>query len=386
MERISVYVVDLSTDKKKRKYLYFQWIDPTTGKRKTKSSKCKTKREAERAAKDFEDKLNRHRTTGDGSLLWDEFVTLYTEEHLSSLEFVSQKRVISILNIFKKISDPQRLSNVTTAVLSAYATKLRSDKWKRSEATIAAHLSRISTAMLWAKGQGYVDEVPRIPKVTRARSPRAKGRPLTGPEFVKFLRSVSAVVGRAAAKSWRRLLIGLWLSGLRLDEALNLTWNYGDGIWIDTSGEYPLLGVSAESEKGKSDRLLPLTPDFARWLMAHTPEGARAGSVFPLVKQRHKDVIRMDHVSKVISEIGEKSGIVVSGTGKFCSSHDLRRSFGLRWAQKVMPADLQQLMRHADISTTLRFYAISDAQNFAARLWSLSTPPTTPPEKDKPQQ
>jgi hypothetical protein len=36
--------------------------------------------------------------------------------------------------------------------------------------------------------------------------------------------------------------------------------------------------------------------------------------------------------------------------------HDLRRAFGERWASLVMPAHLQQLMRHESIATTLRYY------------------------------
>jgi hypothetical protein len=34
-----------------------------------------------------------------------------------------------------------------------------------------------------------------------------------------------------------------------------------------------------------------------------------------------------------------------------------------------MPAQLQQLMRHADISTTMSFYAIAEAETFAQQLW-----------------
>jgi hypothetical protein len=34
---------------------------------------------------------------------------------------------------------------------------------------------------------------------------------------------------------------------------------------------------------------------------------------------------------------------------KYASAHDLRRAFGLRWSSRVMPAVLQQLMRHESI-------------------------------------
>ena len=40
--------------------------------------------------------------------------------------------------------------------------------------------------------------------------------------------------------------------------------------------------------------------------------------------------------------------MLVSQTGKtkYASAHDMRRSFGDRWAELVMPAVLQQLTRH----------------------------------------
>jgi integrase len=42
------------------------------------------------------------------------------------------------------------------------------------------------------------------------------------------------------------------------------------------------------------------------------------------------------------------------------SLHDLRRSFGSRYAAVVPAPVLQRLMRHADIKTTLAFYTNVD--------------------------
>ena len=48
---------------------------------------------------------------------------------------------------------------------------------------------------------------------------------------------------------------------------------------------------------------------------------------------------------------------------------DLRRSFGERWAARIMPPDLMLLMRHESIETTLRFYVGRSAQRTAKTLW-----------------
>jgi integrase len=49
--------------------------------------------------------------------------------------------------------------------------------------------------------------------------------------------------------------------------------------------------------------------------------------------------------------------LVRRGKDGLCTLHDLRRAFGSRWAAKVPAQVLQRMMRHADIKTTLEFYA-----------------------------
>jgi integrase len=71
--------------------------------------------------------------------------------------------------------------------------------------------------------------------------------------------------------------------------------------------------------------------------------------------------------SSLVSRL--RSFIVSKADNKFASAHDLRRSFGTRWAKRFMPAVLQKLMRHSAIETTLRYYADIDADNLAADLW-----------------
>ena len=75
-------------------------------------------------------------------------------------------------------------------------------------------------------------------------------------------------------------------------------------------------------------------------------------------------------VGKIVSRIGEKAGVIVNPkTGKFASAHDLRRSFGDRWSEALMPADLMVLMRHETIDTTMRYYVRRQAKSTAAKLW-----------------
>lgn len=77
-------------------------------------------------------------------------------------------------------------------------------------------------------------------------------------------------------------------------------------------------------------------------------------------------------IGSVVCKIGEAANVKVSEDGgkvKFASAHDLRRSFGERWASRVMPNVLQELMRHDNIQTTLRYYVGQNAKRTSAILW-----------------
>ena len=47
----------------------------------------------------------------------------------------------------------------------------------------------------------------------------------------------------------------------------------------------------------------------------------------------------------------------------------LRRAFGSIWPRRVMPPVLKKLMRHADISTTLKYYVTLDSDDLGQKLW-----------------
>jgi integrase len=193
------------------------------------------------------------------------------------------------------------------------------------------------------------------------------GGPITQEEFERMLKAAE-VVRPNDSGIWKGLLEGLWLSGLRLGEALELSWDVDAGISVDLTGKYPCFVMAAESENGFRDRRLPITPGFAAVLIATRSED-QVGKVFSVAKD-----FGLDRVSRVISKIGEKAGVVVDKEQeKYASAHDLCRAFGTRWATRVTPAVLQQLMRHASIETTLKFYVEQNADVLASELWKFNS-------------
>ena len=75
--------------------------------------------------------------------------------------------------------------------------------------------------------------------------------------------------------------------------------------------------------------------------------------------------------SQWIGRFGEAASVKTKadddGTAKFATANDFRRAFGTRWANKGWPVlQLQQIMRHSSIQTTLNYYAEVDAYHTAA--------------------
>lgn len=319
----------------------------------------------------------------------------YEEKALAGLAETTFRKASGVLDAFTEAVKPRLLASVTADLLSRYEKHLRDGS--RAETTIKGHLAHLSAALSWAAEKGLIAVAPKIRMPRRAKKPKLmKGRPVTAGEFERMLAAVPAVLfpegvpvkedrKPAILDSWVFFLRGLWVSGLRLDESMHLAWQPGaGGISIDgLDGAEPMLLVPAEAEKGHEDRLLPMAPEFAE-LLRTVPQARRTGYVFdPRPRQqRYGRYLTAHRVGLVVSAIGEAAGVLVAerfkpgGPGKtgkivkkWASTHDLRRSFGERWAPRVMPAVLQELMRHESIQTTMRYYVGQNARRTAAILW-----------------
>ena len=373
MNEIKVTVVKFPD----RPSLMLRHIDPSTGKQKHKSAKTHLKRDAERAAAKWENEL-REGIVDCGNVTWADFRERYENEVLASYAETTDLKAQGRMNALEKHLAPRLLRDITSERLSHFQMKLRQDGL--AEATIKGHLVGIMAALRWAVKIGWLARVPKVDMPKRARGGlQMKGRPITGEEFDRMIAAVPKVVSAELADSWRHYLRGMWLSGLRLKESLELTWDDETKLRVDLQpGEHPMLRIPAALQKSNRDQLLPMAPEFAEFLM-ETPEAARTGYVFNPAARR-KCGPRLGHfcVSETVAAIGRKAGVKVkieAGTKdgepkvKFASLHDLRRSFGERWASRVMPPVLKELMRHESIDTTMRYYVGRNAKSTAAVLW-----------------
>lgn len=364
-----------------------QWLDPISGRKRTKSSgvrdtgKARDRKDADAKARELEQLLRRGVAALPSELSWESFRERYENEHAASLAKDTAAKIGTVCNFIEEHLNPRRLHDLTDERISRLALILREQK--KSESTIKSYMGQLKAMLRWAVAQKLLPACPTIPTIRRAKKSSGetpmKGRPITGEEFDRMLAAVPAVVGEDAAAAWRHYLRGLWFSGLRLAESLELFWDREDKLHpiLPKNGKgLPVLRILAELEKGHADRLLPIAPEFATFLV-ETPEDERTGPVFKLPKRKCRNVeARAAWAGRTISAIGAKAGVVVRTDPadpkkrKFASAHDLRRAFGDRWASRVMPPILKELMRHESIETTLRYYVGSNAERTAETCWA----------------
>jgi len=103
------------------------------------------------------------------------------------------------------------------------------------------------------------------------------------------------------------------------------------------------IWIPAAYNKSDADQWLPLHPDLAAILERRRQH---RGKLFSLSSSPRE-------VSRKFSRLAKKVGLKIT-------LHDLRRSFGSRYAAAVPAPVLQRLMRHADIKTTLTYYTNVD--------------------------
>jgi integrase len=382
-----------------KRYLQLAWIDPDTGMERRRSAGTGRMRDAIETAKQLE--LTMDRGVSIDGVTWPYFCERYKAEHIAGLKPRSRGDWSTLKDAIDNYLKPVFLSELNAESISRFKLALKSDKrHPRNSDTVAKYLRTLRTALKWAANLRMIHEAPHISMPRQTRSGRTmKGRPITERELQVMIEHIAEGliatrktksqrlnITRAAIASWEHALWVFWYSGIRLSELPCLYWDDPDKLCVvDLDGERPMLRFHQELEKGNRDRLCPMPPDLADYLRNIHPD-RRKGRVATPIKYDGKPA-SVNTVCKVIGAIGKAARVVVSTKPvKYASTHDLRRSFGTRWAPRVQPAVLQKMMRHKHISTTMEFYVEIDANDLAdvinkAHLSGLGDPTGDPKAK-----
>lgn len=309
-----------------------------------KSAKVKTRREAERAARDLERDLAERHALG---ITWDALIVRYDREHLAHKSTPYRKSTHSAISSYEKLLPLNDADEVTTETISRWATWMRSQG--KSDASVRSYIKHLLAMLRWGEQMELVERAPRY-RMRHIETPGMRGRPITRAEFEQMLDACKVIRPQDWAV-WDDYLKGLWLSGLRLRESLTLSWDTSDDFVVDLSGT-PCYHIHG-SDKKKKHYLAPMPPDFAAYLS----ERDREGKVWQMP-------VNADQVGKIVGKLG--AGIDVGG--KTATAHDIRRAFGTRWSRALMPADLKELMRHSNVSTTMKFYIRASVDSITEEL------------------
>jgi integrase len=326
-QRVTVYVLRPMD----RPVLQLQWVDPDTGKRRTKSAGTDDREKAERARSDLEYELNHGLAREPSKMPWMEFRRQYEQEQLATLREGTRKKAGYVFDAFEEFIGDRKLGEITERTISKYAVSLREKGFKPP--TIHGHLAYLRAALRWASDQKLISAAPKVvmPKLPK----KVKIRKIVAEEFERL----AAV---APTEEWRAFICVAWYSGMRRNEMLDLTW-HGDGgtPWVDSSRNR--IWIPAAYNKSDADQWVPLHPELAEIL---EPLRQPRGRLFRLSDSPRE-------VSRKFTRMARRVGLKIT-------LHDLRRSFGSRYAAVVPAQVLQRLMRHADIKTTLEFYTDLD--------------------------
>lgn len=353
-----------------------EWTDPETGKARRQSTGTPNKRDAERFRLRLENELNDPHAKRNPRTTWESFREAVERDFLPDKRPSTRERYRVAMNSFERAIAPKLMTGIRAKEIGEFKAACRAAG--NTDATIAANLRHLKSILRWGQEQGLIAVVPKIS--IPAGEATAKGRALDDADFAKLVEAVPVVVGEQRAASWEHLLRGLYLSGLRIGEAMSLTWDDPESIHVDMTREGPILAIPGRFQKGRKDTVTPLTPDFVEFLEA-TPESDRRGFVFnPESAARGPERLGKWQVLATIVAIGKASGVETK-RGQHPTAHDLRRSFCTRWARVLLPQHLRVLARHASIQTTLTYYVNIDANATADAIRAALTDVSTDGKK-----
>lgn len=381
MSEIKTRQVTAQKDKRSGFYI-LRWRNRFGQRREQRTEIPATQKNYKRALVAAQDK-QRELVTGKGFELvpWLEFQIRYEREYLDELGGAHQrkwkaavKRVDEFLNpVFVNDLDSRRLSQLGVLLKSATYGKGENEK-PVSQGTIDGYFRSILGALSWAAEMQIIQSVP-VFRVSKQKSrkarvgKRSKGRAITGEEHERMKEAAREVRKDAGdAETWIKILDHLYLSGLRLEEQMALSWDWSDPFAVSIDCKYPRYVIEGDAQKSGKSELLPIAPDYVE-LLRKTPMVQREGKVL-------RWSFATSTTTRIISKIGKTANVKVNSQGKMASAHDYRRTFGTRWASKLAPADLQRLMRHASINTTMDYYVNLPSDELGARLWATVEPET----------
>jgi integrase len=300
-------------------------------------------REATRTSVGIEDSL---RLVGDTRITLGELRDAFkdwAESSASTLSANTRANYLGALDtkVLPILGRQTKVANVTTAHIRTLIDKLISRKLAGS--TVRANIAAASALFRYAVRRGII---PTNPVRGLERGERPSGKRTTEPRYLDRLQ-IDQLLGKLS-ETFRPIAATLAFAGLRVSEALALTW-------ADVDFDNLVLHVrGTKTVASRAD--VPLAADLARELKAHRSRLAEVDLQFVrpgalLFTQSRRNALR------AIYAAGTQAGLNPDGVERV-SCHDLRHSCaGLLFAAGLPAPAVSSVLRHADVRITLSTYA-----------------------------
>ncbi len=333
----------LTKRKGKHGYRYaVQWCDPRTGQRKTESvgsdrayaRQCVAERRRELLTG-----LYREIT----AITWDDFVTEHLRQLESSLSEGSYVEHERTLRQFKATCNPKDLTIIDFQLLEKFRTSRVTDGV--SPATVNKCLRTLQSAFERAVKRGYL-------KVNPFKGNR-RALWLKEPEPVPTIlepEDFQALLNACQDDRWKAICTIGYYTGLRRGEIVALEWQ-------DIDFESGILHVHNKEDhttKSGKNRSVPMTSQVITALQALRVDMFQSKYVFKNTAGRPM----FNNFFSCFERIVKRAGLVDDKGKPLFSVHDLRRSCATELLRRgVAPKTVQRILGHADLSTTMKYYA-----------------------------
>jgi integrase len=313
-----------------RPNLQLEWRDPETGERRFRSAKTPDPAAGEQRRADLEYELNNGVAvpTGEAPLSWADFRRRYEREYLSTRRRSTRVKAAIVLDGYEAAAAPATLRAASERTVARYADELRGRDL--DPLTIRGYLSVVRTALRWAARQKLIAAAPHV------EMPDVPGRK----RRMNTINHAEYLDLRTKLPDPNRTLLDVaWYTGMRLGELLALRWDEVAGSpWLDVRTSR--IWFDAASQKSGKAEWIPAHPRLMEMLRDRE-------------KPRGEVIVGLSAKMKTASMAFIRDVRTAGGT---ITAHDVRRSFGTRYAPVVTAPVLQRLMRHANIQTTLLYY------------------------------
>ena len=144
---------------------------------------------------------------------WEDFWAEYEERHISKQRGRSRESMLSRLRLAEKLVRPKTLSDMADReALLDLRERFRQGEGSRfgrelSINSVRSYMASVMAALHWAAEEGWLESVPKLPKMKMPKIKVMKGRPITQEEFERLLATVPRVTPHVP--QWRYILRGL---------------------------------------------------------------------------------------------------------------------------------------------------------------------------------